>query len=283
MNDYLPRPVGGRVPLRPFQRARPQRPRCPPAQPPPPARPAGAPRALARRLGTVRVSCPAHGAATCAACAATGQSIKYCFSLGHEGHRLAPAAQRAGARALCAWLQAPQQVHPLAPPPPGTVLGSRGRESPWGSSEDEPPRARRRVLPPAVLGRRQRPPRVGSSSSDKPPRRRPPPKAGSSLSHSSRDSNPHHPRGYAGGGGGRRGGGSSTATVPATGDQPQWLWPHISSGAVVATPPLATSSATTSVPPPPSNCGRIPRRGRGAGTGARKPCGRFWLHLFRAH
>ena len=39
LNDYLPRPLGGRAPLRPFQRARPQRPRCPPAQPPPPARP----------------------------------------------------------------------------------------------------------------------------------------------------------------------------------------------------------------------------------------------------
>ena len=204
LNDYLPRPLGGRAPLRPFQRARPQRPRCPPAQPPPPARRAGAPQALGRGLGTVRVLCPAHGAATCTACAATGQGIKYCCSLGHEGHQLAPAAQRAGARALRAWLQVPQQVHPPAPPP-GTVLGSRGRESPRGSSEDEPPQARRRVLPPAVLGRRHRPPRVGSSSSDdEPPRRRPPPRAGSSLSHSPRDSNPHHPRGYAGGGGGGR-------------------------------------------------------------------------------
>ena len=48
-------------------------------------------------------------------------------------------------------------------------------------------------------------------------------------------------------------------------------------------PPLAASSATTSLPPPPSNCGRVPLGGRGAGTGARKPCGRFWLHLGRAH
>ena len=150
LSNYLPRPLGGQASLRPFQRVRPQRPHCPPAQPPPPARPAGAPRALGRGLGTVRVLCPAHGAATCAACAATGQGIKYCCSLGHEGHRLAPAAQRAGARALRAWLQAPQQV-PRPAPPPGTVLGSRGRESPRGSSEDEPPQARRRVLPPAVL------------------------------------------------------------------------------------------------------------------------------------
>ena len=282
LNNYLPRPLGGRAPLRPFQRARPQRPRCPPAQPPPPARPAGAPRALGRGLGTVRVLCPAHGAATCAVCAATGQGIKYCCSLGHEGHRLAPAAQRAGARALRAWLQAPQQVHPPAPPP-GTVLGSRGRESPRGSSEDEPPQARRRVLPPAVLGRRQRPPRVGSSSSDEPPRRRPPPRAGSSLSHSSRDSNPHHPRGYAGGGAGGGGVGqpqpqSQPRATSLSGSgliSPGGRWLRAS--------PLAASSATTSLPPPPSNCGRVPRRGRGAGTGARKPCGRFWLHLGRAH
>ena len=81
---------------------------------------------------------------------AKGQGIKYCCSLGHEGHRLAPAAQRAGARALRAWLQAPQQVHRPAPPP-RMVLGSRGRESPRGSSEDEPPQARQHVLPPAVV------------------------------------------------------------------------------------------------------------------------------------
>ena len=87
LSNYLPRPLGGQASLRPFQRVRPQRPHCPPAQPPPPARPAGAPGALGRGLGTVRVLCPAHGAATCAACAATGQGIKYCCSLGHEGHR----------------------------------------------------------------------------------------------------------------------------------------------------------------------------------------------------
>ena len=82
LNNYLPRPLGGRAPLRPFQRARPQRSRCLPAQPPPLARPAGAPRALRRILGTVRVLCPAHGAATCAVCAATGQGIEYCCFLG---------------------------------------------------------------------------------------------------------------------------------------------------------------------------------------------------------
>ena len=44
LSNYLPRPLGGQAPLRPYQRVRPQRPHCPPAQPPPPARPAGAPR-----------------------------------------------------------------------------------------------------------------------------------------------------------------------------------------------------------------------------------------------
>ena len=64
LNDYLPRPLGGQAPLRPLKRVRLQRPRCPLAQPPPLARPDGAPRALGRGLGTVRVLCPAHGAAT---------------------------------------------------------------------------------------------------------------------------------------------------------------------------------------------------------------------------
>ena len=265
LSNYLPHPLGGQASLRPFQRVRPQRPHCPPAQPPPPARPAGAPWALGRGLGTVRVLCPAHGAATCAACAATGQGIKYCCSLGHEGHRLAPAAQRAGARALRAWLQAPQQV-PLPAPPPGTVLGSRGRESPQGSSEDEPPQAQRRVLPPAVLGRRRRPPRVGSSSDDdEPPRRRPPLRAGPSLSHSSRDFSPHHPRGYGGGGAGDGGVGQP---------QPQSK-PRASSlsgsglispgGRWLRAPPLAASSATTSLPSPSPTMGTS--RGGGGGQG----------------
>ena len=265
LSNYLPRPLGGQASLRPFQRVRPQRPHCPPAQPPPPARPAGAPRALGRGLGTVRVLCPAHGAATCAACAATGQGIKYCCSLGHEGHRLAPAAQRAGARALRAWLQAPQQV-PRPAPPPGTVLGSRGRESPRGSSEDEPPQARRRVLPPAVLGRRRRPPRIGSSSDDdEPPRRRPPLRAGPSLSHSSRDFSPHHPRGYGGGGAGDGGVGQP---------QPQ-SQPRASSlsgsglispgGRWLRAPPLAATSATTSLPSPSPTMGTS--RGGGGGQG----------------
>ena len=251
LRNYLPRPLGGQASLRPFQRVRPQQPHCPPAQSPPPARPAGAPRALGRGLGTVRVLCPVHGAATCAACGATGQGIKYCCSLGHEGHRLAPAAQRAGARALRAWLQAPQQV-PRPAPPPGTVLGSRGRESPRGSSEDEPPQARRRVLPPAVLGRRRRPPRVGSSSDDdEPPRRRPPLRAGPSLSHSSQDFSPHHTRGYGGGGAGDGGVGQ-----PQPQSQPRAT--NLSGSGLISpggrwlrAPPLAASSATTSLPPPP--------------------------------
>ena len=204
LNNYLPRPLGGQAPLRPFKRVRPQRPCCPLAQPPPPARPAGAPQALGRGLGTARILCPAHGTATCAACAATRQGIKYCCSLGHEGHRLVPAAQRAGARALRVWLQGPQQVHRPAPPP-RTVLGSRGRESPRGSSEDEPPQDRQRVLSLVMLGRRHQPPQVGSSSDDD----EPPPRAGSSFSHSSRDSSPHHPRGYGGRGECGRGVGQS--------------------------------------------------------------------------
>ena len=203
----------------------------------------------------MRVLCPAHGAATCAACAATGQGIKYCCSLGHEGHWLALAAQRAGARALRAWLQAPQQVHPLAPPP-GTVLGSRGRESPRGSSEDEPPQARQRVLPPAVLGRRHRPPRVGSSSDDdEPPRRRPPPRAGSSLSHSSRGSNPHHPRGYAGGGGGAGGGVSHS---PSNGRPASVALASCLLGGGGCGHPrwLRRRPQLHCPPPPPSNCGK---------------------------
>ena len=96
LNDYLPRPLGGQAPLRPFKRVRPQCPRCQPTQPPPAARPAGTPRALGRGLGTARVLCPAHGAATCAACAATGHGIKCCCSFSHEAHRLAPAAQGQG-------------------------------------------------------------------------------------------------------------------------------------------------------------------------------------------
>ena len=34
---------------------------------------------------------------------------------------------------------------------------------------------------------------------------------------------------------------------------------------------------------PPSSHGHVPRRGRGARTGAREPSGHFWLHLGRAH
>ena len=281
LSNYLPRPLGDQASLRPFQRVRPQRPHCPPAQPPPPARPAGAPRALGRGLGTVRVLRPAHRAATCAACAATGQGIKYCCSLGHEGHRLAPVAQRAGASALRAWLQAPQQVHRLAAPP-GTVLCSRGRESPRGFSEDEPPQVRQRVLPPAVLGRRHRPPRVGSSSDeDEPPRRRPPPRDGSPLSHSSRDSNPHHPRGYGGVGAGGGGVGQPQSQPRANSLSGSGL---MSPGErwLRATPAGCVVGRDFTAPPPPPNYGHAPRRGRGAGTGAREPCGRFWLHFGRA-
>ena len=131
VNDYLPRPLGGQAPVRPFKWVRPQRPRCPPAQPPAPARTAGAPRALGRGSGTARVLCPARGGVTCTTCAATGRGIKYCFSPGHEEHWPAPAKQRAGARALSAWLQAAKKV-PRPLPPPRMVLGSRARESPQG-------------------------------------------------------------------------------------------------------------------------------------------------------
>ena len=173
---------------------------------------------------------------------------------------------------------------PSLRPPPSTVLGSGERESPRGSSEDEPPQARRRVLPPAVLWRRRRLPGVSSSSDDdEPPRRRPPLRAGPSLSHSSEDFSPHHPRAYGGGGAGDGGVGQ-----PQPQSQPRAT--SLSGSGLISpggrwlrAPPLAASSATTSLPPPPSNCGCVPRRGRGAGTGARKPCGSFWLHLGHAH
>ena len=220
---------------------------------------------IGRGLGTARILCPTHGAATCAACVATGQGIKYCCSLGHEGHRLAPAAQRAGARALRAWLQAPQQVHRRAPPS-RMVLGSRGRESPRGSSEDELPLARQRVLPPVVLGRRQRPPPIGSSSEDdEPPRRRPPPRVGPSFSHSSRNFSPHHPRGFGGGGGGGREVGQSQS-------QPQ---ADSLSGSGLMSPGgwwlrallLAVQPATASQPPPPPMGTSRGGGGRGQGRG----------------
>ena len=85
-----------------------------------------------------------------------------------------------------------------------------------------------------------------------------------------------------GGRGGRRGGGSASATVPATGEQPQWLRPHISWGAVVACTPAGCVVGHDFTALPLSYYGHVPRRGRGAGTGAREPRGRFWLHLGRA-
>ena len=279
LNDYLPRPLGGRAPLRPFQQARPQRPRCPPAQPPPPVRPAGAPRALGRGLGTVRVLCPAHGAATCAARAATGQGIKYCCSLGHEGHRLEPAAQRAGARALRAWLQARQQVHPPAPPP-GTVLGGRGRESPRGSSEDEPPQrggaccrrqcwgegsGRHASAPPPTTSHGARGPLLGQGHLS-------PTLPGTPT--------PTTHGGMWGGGADGRGGGVSHSRSPSHGRPASVaLASYLLGGGGCGHPRWLRRQPQLH----PSNCGRVPRRGRGDGTGARKPCGRFWLHLGRAH
>ena len=67
-------------------------------------------------MGTARVLCPAHRAATCAACAATGRGIKYCCSLGHEGHRLAPAAQRAGPGRFLRGFKRPGRCTGLRPP-----------------------------------------------------------------------------------------------------------------------------------------------------------------------
>ena len=276
LNDYLPRPLGGRAPLRPFQRARPQRPRCPPAQPPPPARPAGAPRALGRGLGTVRVLCPVHGAATCAACAATGQGIKYCCSLGHEGHRLAPAAQRAGARALRAWLQAPQQVHPPAPPQArcwapegGSRRGAHQRMSRrrrggaccrrqcWGGGS-----GRHASAPPPTTSHRAGGPLLG-------------------LGHLS-PTLPGTPTPTTHGG--MRGGGVSHSRSPSHGRPASVaLASFLLGGGGCGHPRWLRRRPQLHCPPPPSNCGRVPRGGRGAGTGARKPCGRFWLHLGRAH
>ena len=283
LNDYLPRPLGGRAPLRPFQRARPQRPRCPPAQPPPPARPAGAPRALGRGLGTVRVLCLAHGVATCAACAATGQGIRYCCSLGHEGHRLAPAAQRAGARTLRAWLQAPQQVHPPAPPPQTWCWAPEG-----GSRRGAHQRMSRRRRGGACCRRQCWGGGSGRHASAPPPttsHRAGGPLLG--LGHLS-PTLPGTPTPTTHGG--MRGGGAGGGGVGQPQPQSQPRATSLSGSGLISpggrwlrAPPLAVSSATTSLPPPPSNCGRVPRGGRGAGTGARKPCGRFWLHLGRAH
>ena len=281
LNDYLPRPLGGQVPLRPFKWVRPQRPCGPLAQPPPPARPAGAPRALGRGLGTARVLCPAHGAATCAACAATGQGIKYCCSLGHEGHRLAPAAQREGARALRTWLQAPQQVHRPAPPPPARCWAPEG-----GSRRGAHQRMSRRRRDSACCRRQCWGGGIGRHESALPP---------TTTSH--RAGGPllglGHPfptlpgtpapttHGDMGGEGGR-GVGQSQSQPPANSLSGSGLMSP--GGRWLRAPPLAAQSATTSPPPPPpSSHEHVPRRGQGARTGAREHGGHFWLHLGRAH
>ena len=200
--NYLPRPLGGEPPVHPYKQVPPQRLGGLLAQPPPPARPSRAPRALGRGLGTTGVFCPAQGAPTCAACAATGKAIEYRTSLGHEEHRQRPAAQHAWARALHAWLQAPQQVHRPWPPP------THGAELRW--AEVTAALIRGRVAAGAVAraaagsaGAEAAPVPVGSScEDDATPHHRPPPKVGSSFSPSSRDANPHHPRGLGWGGAG---------------------------------------------------------------------------------
>ena len=167
-------------------------------------------------------------------------------------------------------------------PPPCTVLGSRGRESPHGSSEEL--LVRHRVLPPVVLGRRQRPPPADSSSDDdEPPRRRPPPPP---------------PRGWV------------TLFPLFPGLQPPpttgiWGWRGGAVGGWVSHSPShgrTASVAQASCPvggggcghprwlcsrlrhpcPPPSH-GHVPRLGQGAGKGAREPGGHFWHHFGRAH
>ena len=54
-------------------------------------------------------------------------------------------------------------------------------------------------------------------------------------------------------------------------------------GGWLRAPLLAASSATTSLSPPPPTVGATRGGLRRPGTGARKPCRRFWLHLGRAH
>ena len=71
-------------------------------------------------------------------------------------------------------------------------------------------------------------------------------------------------------------------TRTSTGEQPQWLRPHISWGAVVACTPAGCVVGHDFTALPLSYYGHVPRRGRGAGTGALEPRGRFWLHLGRA-
>ena len=55
-----------------------------------------------------------------------------------------------------------------------------------------------------------------------------------------------------------------------------------SRGAVVACTPAGCVVGHDFTALPLSYYGHVPRRGRGAGTGAREPRGRFWLHLGRA-
>ena len=278
LNEYLPRPLGGRAPLRPFQRARPQRPRCPPAHPPPPARRAGAPRALRRGLGTVRVLCPAHGAATCAACAATGQGIKYCCSLGHEGHR----QRNAQGRGPCVrGFKRPSKCTRLRPPQ------ARCWAPEGGSRRGAHQRMSRRRHGGARC-RRQCPGRGSGRHAPAPPpttkHRAGGPLLGlGHLSPTLSGTPTPTTTGVCGGVGGWRGGGSATTAVLATGDQPQWLWPHISWGAVAAGTPAGCVVGHNFTALPPLQLWARPAGGPGAGTGARKPCGRFWLHLGRAH
>ena len=223
---------------------RPQRPRCPPAPPPPPARPAGAPRALGRGLGTARVLCPTHGAATCAACAATGHGIKYCCSLRHEGHRLAPAAHRARARAVAssAIAGAPACAPPRCwAPESGSRRGAHQRMS-------------RRRRGSACCRRQCRGGGIGRHESALPPtmtshRARGPLLGLGHLSPTLPGTPAPTTHGDMGGGGaGGRGVGQSQSQPRANSLSGSGLMSP--GGRWLRAPPLAASSATTVLPPP---------------------------------
>ena len=202
-------------------------------------------------------------------------------SLGHEGHRLAPAVQRAGARALRVWLQAPQQVHQPAPPPHARCWAPEG-----GSCRGAHQRMSRRRRGSACCRRQCWGGGIGRHELALSP---------TTMSHCAGGpllglghlfpTLPGTPapttHGDMGGEGGGQGGGS--VTVRATGEQPQWLRPHVSWGAVVAGTPAGCVVGHDITGPPSSSHGHVPRRGQGARTGAHEPCGRFWLHLGRAH
>ena len=90
-----------------------------------------------------RVLCPAHGAAMCAACPATGRALNAAapWATRGTGRRRQRSAQGPGR--CVRGFKRPSRCTGLHPPP-RKLLGSRGRGSPRGSSEDEPQLAQQR-------------------------------------------------------------------------------------------------------------------------------------------